>query len=90
LWDKQVIPPSQGTANTLFQHLEITAARIAEDLDIFETLANSNTPLTSVELASKKAASPLLTSESQSRLIGFLCLSWDGLLGLTLASRHLL
>ncbi|ROV90908.1 hypothetical protein VMCG_09989 [Cytospora schulzeri] len=41
-------------------HLQITAARIAEDLDVFKTLSEATKPLTAAELASKKNASPML------------------------------
>ncbi|KAI3396486.1 hypothetical protein diail_12106 [Diaporthe ilicicola] len=41
-------------------HLEITAARIAQDLDIFQTLAEAKSPMTAKELAAKKGASPML------------------------------
>ncbi|KAI7778925.1 hypothetical protein LA080_001531 [Diaporthe eres] len=41
-------------------HLEITAARIAQDLEIFQTLAEARSPMTAAELAAKKKASPLL------------------------------
>ncbi|KAG6357401.1 hypothetical protein INS49_013278 [Diaporthe citri] len=41
-------------------HLEITAARIAQDLEIFQALAEAKSPMTAAELAAKKNASPLL------------------------------
>lgn len=45
------------------QHLEITAARIAQDLEVFQTLAEAKSPMTAAELASKKKASPLLVGK---------------------------
>ncbi|KAL7621419.1 hypothetical protein AAE478_008741 [Parahypoxylon ruwenzoriense] len=44
------------------QQLEITATRIAEDLDIFKILAESNEPTSVTALATKTAAAPLLLS----------------------------
>ncbi|KAM7200828.1 S-adenosyl-L-methionine-dependent methyltransferase [Rhypophila sp. PSN 637] len=43
-------------------HLEITAARIGEDLKLFEILSNAANPLTIEELASNTGAAPLLIS----------------------------
>ena len=51
---------------TITQQLEIAAARLAQDLGLFQILASSApTPLSTQDLASKTGAAPVLTSKSR-------------------------
>ena len=54
------IRPIDRSTNALTKHLEITAARIAQDLEIFQTLAETKSPMTAAQLAAEKEASPEL------------------------------
>lgn len=50
-------------------HLEITAARIGEDLRLFQMLVDERQPMTTAELATKTGAAPVLLSEFSSRAL---------------------
>ena len=44
-------------------YVEVTVARIAEDLRLYQTLSESDQPLTVAELSAKTGAAPLLLSK---------------------------